>query len=296
MATAHATDRVTDGRGRHIGYGDYGDPGGSPVLFLHGLGDSRLTRHPDDARTAALGVRLITVDAPGIGLSDPVRARSQVAAADRVIPVLDALGLDRFAVLGWSAGGPRALAVAVRCPDRVTAVGLAASFGPLDRPPFRAVAFSHIRQGASALRALPVLARLFARPLPRAYRENPQEAFEKQFGAHASPADRRLLDDPRMTAMILAGAQEAVRPGSAGLAQEMALLLGRRWGFSPEEVTPPVHLWYGSDDRIVSPETGRLLAAALPDARLTEWAGEGHMALFAHWADVLRTLTGQPAA
>jgi pimeloyl-ACP methyl ester carboxylesterase len=273
MATTRETDRIRDAHGRSTGFGDYGDPAGAPVLFLAGLGDSRLTRPPDDGRTAALGVRLVTVDAPGIGLSDLAPARSQVEAAERVLPVLDALGIERCAVLGWSAGGPRALAVASRSPE------------------FRAAAVPHIRQGAALLRLAPSLARVFARPLPSAYRQDPRRAFERQFGEHASAADRALLDRPDVAEMILAGAQEAVRQGSAGLAQEMQLLLGRRWGFRPEDVGVAVHLWYGTDDRIVSPATGRRLAALLPDARLTEFDGEGHMALFAHWPEIVRTLT-----
>jgi pimeloyl-ACP methyl ester carboxylesterase len=168
---------------------------------------------------------------------------------------------------------------------------VAGGFGPLERPEFRAAATPHIRQGAALLRPLPALAGILARPLPRAYARDPRRAFDKQFGEHASPTDRSLLDDPEMGPMVLAGAREAVRQGSSGLAQEMQLLLGRRWGFRPEDVAVPVRLWYGTDDRIVSAETGRRLAALLPRAELTEFDGEGHMALFGHWADVLGSLT-----
>src|SRR2546425_5204757 len=59
--------------------------------------------------------------------------RPATAGPERVVAVADALGLDRFAVLGWSAGGPRALAVASRYPERVRAVGIASAFGPLER-------------------------------------------------------------------------------------------------------------------------------------------------------------------
>ena len=293
MSTIEHGGQVADAAGRTIGYGDFGDPAGAPVVLLHGFGDSRLTRHPDDARTAELGVRLITVDAPGIGLSDPVRARTQVEAAERVLPVLDALGVRRFAVLGWSAGGPRALAVAVRWPERVTAVGLAAGFGPLDRPEFRACVTKQMRQGTAMMRRMPGLARVVAAPLARGFAKDPRATFDKQFGKDTAPADRRLLEDPAFADVFFAGARESARQGAAGLAQEM-LLLGRPWGFHPEDVRVPAHLWYGTDDRLVSPEAGRLLAALLPSARLTEFEGEGHLALFAHWAELLRTLTSRP--
>jgi pimeloyl-ACP methyl ester carboxylesterase len=292
MSTIEHSGQVVDERGRAIGYGDHGDPAGSPVVLLHGFGDSRITRHPDDARTAELGVRLITVDAPGIGLSAPVRVRSQVEAADRVLPVVDALGIRRFAVLGWSAGGPRALAVAFRRPERVTAVGVAGGFGPFERPEFRACLTRQMRQGAALLRLLPWLAGAFAAPLARGFGTDPRGTFERQFGKDTSPADRRLLADPAFAEVFFEGARESARQGPAGLAQEM-LLLGSPWGFRPEDVRVPALLWYGTDDRIVSPDAGRLLAGLLPDARLTEFDGEGHLALFTHWEELLRTLTSQ---
>src|SRR4051794_23322192 len=107
MQCPSMTVRTSDGR--TIGYGEFGDPEGKPIVFLHGLGDSRLTRNPDDRLTASLGVRLVTIDAPGIGLSDVVKRTSVLQSADDVRSVADSLGLDRFGILGWSAGGPRAL-------------------------------------------------------------------------------------------------------------------------------------------------------------------------------------------
>jgi pimeloyl-ACP methyl ester carboxylesterase len=289
MNAMRETGTITGPDGRTIAYAD-GDPSGYPVLFLHGLGDSRLTRHPDEQLTASLGVRLITIDQPGVGHTEYVRLRSQLEAADRAVAVADALGLDRFAVLGWSAGGPRALAVAAQYPQRVDRVGVAAGFGPLDRPETRALASPQIRQGAGALSALPWLARLFAAPVPRAYRKNPRRAFDQQFGAHASPSDHDLLDDAEIGPMVLAGAQESVRPGSRGMALEMVLLMGRPWGFRPEDVTVPVHLWYGADDRIVPPAMGQQLAGWLPRAELTVFKAEGHLALFGHWQEILGAL------
>ncbi len=281
---------VTAPDGTAIAYAEYGDPAATPIVFLHGLGDSRLTRHPDDGLTNSLGVRLITIDAPGVGASDRVPVRTHLEGAERVMAVADALSLDRFAVLGWSAGGPRALAVAVRFPDRVRAVGVAAGFGPLSRPEVRALASKQIRQGANLLSKMPWMANLFVASLPRAYRKDARAAFEKQFGAHASPADRALLERPEIRAMMLAGARESMRRGAKGMALEMQLLMARPWGFEPEDVGVPAHLFYGTDDRIVPEAMGRQLAGLLPHATLHTFEGEGHMAVFEHWADILRTL------
>jgi pimeloyl-ACP methyl ester carboxylesterase len=169
---------------------------------------------------------------------------------------------------------------------------VAGGFGPLDRPETRALASPQIRQGAAALSRMPWLAGLFAARVPSAYRKDPRRAFEQQFGAHASPADRRLLEDPSIGAAVLAGAAESVRPGGRGMALEMRLLLGRPWGFRPEDVAAPAHLFYGDDDRIVPLPMGEQLAGLLPRAELTVFPGEGHLALFEHWKEILETLAG----
>ena len=99
---------------------DVGDPAGAPVLYLHGGGDSRLSRHPDDSIATTLGVRLLAVDRSG----PAVRGRTLRTWAQDVVA---ALPVERFAVIGWSAGGPHALAVAAVAPERVTRVALVGS-------------------------------------------------------------------------------------------------------------------------------------------------------------------------
>src|ERR1051326_4426999 len=92
------TLRLRDGS--VLGYGEYGDANEQPVFLLHGYPDSRLVRHPDDALTASLGVRLVIPDRPGIGLSSFKPARSLLERSDDITALADALGLARFAVLG----------------------------------------------------------------------------------------------------------------------------------------------------------------------------------------------------
>src|SRR5690349_7432993 len=124
---------ITLSDGRTLAYDDVGDPSGAPVLYTHGFGDSRLTRHPDDSLTERAGVRLITADRPGIGGSDPGPAKSAAERADDLRELADSLGIERFAVLAWSCGSPTGLACGARFPDRVSSIGVAAGFAPFDR-------------------------------------------------------------------------------------------------------------------------------------------------------------------
>src|SRR5215210_2245818 len=110
--------------GRRLGYAEYGDSLGQPVMFFHGLGTSRLVCPPDEAAARKLGVRLIAVDRPGIGISDPLSGRSLLDWPRDVAQLADQLGIERFSVVGWSGGGPYAAACGHSLAHRVLAVGM----------------------------------------------------------------------------------------------------------------------------------------------------------------------------
>jgi len=276
--------------GRTIGYAEFGTPSGTPIVSMHGYADSRITRHPDDALAARLNIRLITLDRPGIGLSDYRPARTVLEWADDVATLADHLALSKFAVFGWSGGGPHALACAYQFPERLTAVGVVAGFAPFDRPRATEGMRDDMRKFLPLLRRFPWLSQLVSLSLPRAYRKDPAAAFEKQFGNGLPDPDRRALEEPLIRANLLAGAVEAVRQGSRGLATDMQLFLARPWGFRPEEIRVPVHLWYGDADTLVPLQMGQYLAKAIPGSRLTVYPAEGHMIFYRHWREILDTL------
>ncbi|MGE3618886.1 MAG: alpha/beta fold hydrolase, partial [Acidimicrobiia bacterium] len=118
--------------GRRLAYDDVGDPAGEVVVYLHGSPDCRLARHPDDGVAAALGVRLVALDRPGFGRSSRHRGAAPAALAGDLEALADHLGLGTYRLLGWSAGGLAALAVAATTPDRLAALGLVGSVPPVE--------------------------------------------------------------------------------------------------------------------------------------------------------------------
>ncbi|NJM35160.1 MAG: alpha/beta hydrolase [Rhodomicrobium sp.] len=117
--------------GRLIGYAEYGDPHGVPIIGMHGTPGSRLMFRIADETARGLGIRLIAPERPGFGLSSFQGRFTLSSFAADIGHFADALGIERFAVAGISGGGPYAAAVAALLPERVTALGLISPVGPM---------------------------------------------------------------------------------------------------------------------------------------------------------------------
>ncbi len=274
--------------GRALGFAQFGAPDGKPVFFFHGLGASRLTRHPDESIAASVGARLITIDRPGIGLSTPQPGRTLLGWPDDVAALADGLGIEQFAVLGWSGGGAHALACAYKMPERLTTVGVVSGTAPLAETTPAEYLTRQWRGVAQLVQIAPWLARGFAWQQGRQTRRSLHRAVEI-IVARFSESDKALLADERMHAMMLETTRELYRQGSRGFYDDM-LVLSRPWRFRLENILKEVHLWHGQADPLLAPAFGRHLAQTLPHSRVTFYPDEGHFLLFAHWRDLLTTL------
>ena len=120
--------------GRRMAYSEYGDPAAPVVLECVGTPQSRLPFAQQVTLAQELGYRMVMPDRPGFGGSDPQPGRTLEDWPADAAALMDALGIDRFAVTGGSGGGPYAVACGVLLGDRVTAVALAAPAEPAKRP------------------------------------------------------------------------------------------------------------------------------------------------------------------
>jgi pimeloyl-ACP methyl ester carboxylesterase len=120
--------------GRTLGFAEYGASDGKPVFFFHGWIGSRLDFRPNDEVARSVGARVIAIDRPGCGLSDFQPGRTILDWPGDVAELAGGLGFERFAVVGHSFGGPYVAACAYKISDRLTAAGIVAGIGPLNRP------------------------------------------------------------------------------------------------------------------------------------------------------------------
>ena len=266
--------------GRRVQYCEWGDAAGPPVVLLHGAPGSRLF-HPDAEATAAAGVRLVTYDRPGYGGSDRYEGRSPLDTAADLTALADHLGLDRFALMGFSAGGAHALACAHQLRDRLLAIGVASMPGPLDEVPGAWDALlTHVRPAAEMARREPERA---VRGVVRYM--GPVVEEPSTFLGGGPPPDRAVVTDPLYREMLVADVAEALRQGAEGFADDM-LTLWRPWGFRIADLPPGIRVWHGAHDTRAEPDF-QYLAGTLPGATARIWPEDGHFGLLRHWTEVL---------
>jgi pimeloyl-ACP methyl ester carboxylesterase len=292
LASNEELVRLPDGR--HVAIASHGDPQGRPLFLFHGTPGSRLGLHYVDGPAKRRGVRVVCPDRPGVGRSAPHPERIIPDYADDVGALADALGFERFAVLGYSGGAPYALACGARLPERVSAVGIVAGAGPHDRPGSReGCSKSDLMLLDLSLRR-PLLARLMMFGWAKVARFAPSVAL-KSLAEDASEPDRRFLEEgvhKRGAAEVMSLFSEVFRQGSSGVVLEYRLY-GRPWGFSFEEVSVPVRLWHDEEDLVVPVHHAEDLASRLPDAKLHKLRATGHFSIQQHYGTMLDTLLAE---
>jgi pimeloyl-ACP methyl ester carboxylesterase len=233
---------------------------------------------------------LICPDRPGYGNST-FRRRSLVEYVDDVVQLADALGVDRFAVLGVSGGGPFALACAASVPERLAGVAVVSGVGPTDADDSldfiggsdRSL-IKLARRAPWALGPVTGLAAVVMKPFADRMLASTVKALPE--------ADRASLQDPARRAGLKAATLEAIRHGGRGFAWD-EILFSRPWGFRLEDIKIPVLLWQGEEDTTVFPEMGRRLAAAIPSCSATFVAGAGHYVIVGHIIEIFSALTAK---
>ena len=290
LVDAPILHRLPDGR--ILALDDVGDPGGSPIVYLHGTPDSRLARHPVDSVANDLGVRLLAVDRPGAGASDLHPGGTFESLGHDLAHLLDRLGIDRVALLGWSAGGLFALGAAPSLGERVRAIGLVASLPPIEAyrdgavldalGPARRSFIEIAMEMAPSDLAAEVAPMLVPHPLDR------QGAVE-HVAEHAGERGRAEIDAVPGALEQLADALVAsVTQGTAGLEHDLALQLAP--GIDLSRVRAPVRTFHGTHDEVSPPEVGSWLVAHLATAVLDRVPDGGHHLHFPRWRGVLRAV------
>ncbi len=274
------TSLILDGRA--LGWAEWGPADGLPVLFFSGAGMSRWLGFGAEA-VARHGVRLIGVERPGLGASDPAPGRTLGDWVEDVRRFAEARGLSGFAVAGNSQGAPFALACAAAGIARAAAV--VAGTDELANPAFAGALHPDVQRMVKDAAADPGgFESFFARV-------GSAEMLWSLILSMSSEVDRRVYADPAFEGAYRRALAEGFSQGTGGYARDL-LLATLRWPFDPAAITIPVDLWYGGHDTstVHSPDHGASLARRIPGARHRLLPDAGGSMLWTHADDILAAL------
>jgi pimeloyl-ACP methyl ester carboxylesterase len=265
--------------GRKLAVTEGGDPGGVPCLVHQGTPNSRLQYGPDVAAAREHGVRMITYDRPGYGESTPQPGRTVADCAQDARAICAGLGIERVLTWGISGGGPHVLACAALLPDLIPAAASLASPAPWGAEGLDWLA------GMGDLNADDLQLILRDREAARAKLESDRvemlaatpDQVQQIITSLVSPADAAVFT-PQLAQYLVDSSLAGLGPGGEGWWED-AVAGMEPWGFAPSDISIPVLLLHGRQDRFVPFGHGVWLASQIPgvDARLTE--DDGHMTL-----------------
>ncbi len=285
---------VTTSDGRTLEVLTGGLDGGYPLLFHSGTPSAAAPYARLDEMLVKAGLKLATYSRPGYGGSTP-RAFDETGPriADDVadsVAVLDHLGIDEFLTLGWSGGGPRALACAALLPDRCRAAASLAGVAPYDAEGLdwgAGMGPENVEDFEAAVQGPEVYERLLEKTMPPMFEATPEQLVAA-FGGLVTPVDAAFITgdvaDYLSRSNGRAGAQGVVGVRDDGLA------IVAPWGFDLDEITVPVAVWQGREDAMVPFSHGEWLAANVAGARAHLFEEEGHLSLLAQMDTILEDL------
>jgi len=270
-------DKTVIVNGFRLGYCEVGAAKGKPVFYFHGLPGSRVEAMVAEEPARERHLRLISLDRPGFGNSDFQPDRCILDWPNTVCDVADQLGIDEFATIGVSGGGPYALACAYRIPDRLTGVTVCCGVPThtwLEQAPSAEVA-KHIKlllaQSSPSLTALGTLIKVVF--------NLPGGTMLLRIPRRDLPAiDRDTLKIPEIRAVFDDNLREAFRGPVKGILHDIKLLTSD-WGFDPAAIALPVRYWHGELDAVVPVEVVRRELSERPHARASYMPADGHFSL-----------------
>ena len=265
--------------GRRLAWAEWGPPRGTPVLVCPG---AAISRHLgiSAAAVAALRVRLVSVDRPGLGASTPAPGRTLADFAADIGELVELRGLGHPALIGNSQGAPFALACAVAGIAR--ALALVSASDEVAAPEFRSAL-------PPPLRDLVDLVATDTDGATAVLRRFDADAMWDLVTTGAPPCDRAVYCTSSFEGAYRTALREVFAQGPEGYVRDTLLAMSP-WPIPLAHIGIPVDVWYGEEDVSHSPDNGATLTGRIPGARRHVVPGIGGAVLWTHARPILDTL------
>lgn len=271
--------------GRKLGYIEYGDPNGKPLFFFHGWPGSRFSGGETDRATKKLGVRVVSTDRPGLGLSDFKKNRKLLDWPNDIVELADKLGIKKFSILGVSGGGPYSAVCAYKIPERIVKAGIVVGLAPVNiKGNLDGMAFQN-KIVWKYYHWIPFLRKLVALTAALEFK---YLSFLGLLMAFPAKEDKNifksLLKDSKGN-----GLREAFKQGIKGEEEELKVYTDD-WGFDLSKIKAKVYLWYGAKDKNISLNMGRYYNSRIAGSKLFIDSDGGHLARYNFEEKILKKL------
>ncbi len=286
------TTTIATPTGRQLEVRLVGDLDQPVVVYSHGTPSAAVPFGLLEESAARQGLSVLSWSRPGYGSSSPQLGRHVCDVVADAQVILAELSIERFGALGWSGGGPHALALGAAgmgCRGVVTIGGVAPSDAAgLDF--LAGMAQQNVEEFTAAQHDPETFAELLAigsQVLPLVTQESLVEALRGLL----APSDVAMVDGP-LGEHLVASLAAAVQQGTDGWRDDDLAFL-KPWGFELDDVAVDVVVVQGTEDQMVPLSHGRYLAAQLPQATWIELRGAGHLSPFSMIDSLLGTLADQ---
>ena len=289
-------ERIDLPDGRTLEYLIEGPPGGLPLILHHGTPSGAVRYGPMAAAAVRHGLRVILPSRPGYGGSSPHPGRRVASVAADTAALLDGLGAEHFVTIGWSGGGPHALACAALLPGRCAGAATIAGVAPYEAAGLdwsAGMGEENLAEFGAAARGVQDLDAYLTAEAGTLATVRSADVVAA-FGDLLSSVDRDVLTGG-FADYLAESARYAVSAGIAGWREDDLAFLAD-WGFPLSDIRVPVAVWQGDQDRMVPFDHGRWLAAHIPGAEAHLLPGEGHLSVIAGFDAVVEALLAHSTA
>jgi pimeloyl-ACP methyl ester carboxylesterase len=286
--------------GRRIGFAEFGPADGHPIVWFHGTPGARRQIPPTaHAAVEELGLRIISIERPGVGLSTSHQYGGIVDIVPDVVEVVDALGVGDFGVVGLSGGGPYALAMGAELPERIYGIAVLGGVVPTVGPEACEAGWllNFARQVQFAMPAVVAVGGIGLWALLKVTRPLGYQLYDRVTPL-LGEGDREVFLSEGMREMFIGDLQNGSRKQFKAALHD-ATLFGRDWGFRLADVAVPVRWWHGDIDPIVPLSAAEAAQPYLRDGEFHVRPGESHLGGFAAAREILEALVElrpEPAA
>lgn len=281
------TDRIVRLKdGRNLCYREIGNPDGKLVLYFHGVNSSRL--EAEFIRNAVMksGLRLISIDRPGLGGSTFCRKRTICSWVNDVEELIDAIGCSDqgFGIFAESGGAAYGCVCAARMPRRVSHLAIVSGYAPLDTPGVEAGALDTVIR---LVARHPNIGKAIAETNERKIHRNPQMVIKALTRKWAAVDRKHIIEDERTYRVAVANLKNTWSQGGDGSVMEVELLRNH-WGFEISDIkSVPVSIWCGDADTIVTTSMAYYFHRQIAGSSLTFGPKEGHATMSQNYASAI---------